>query len=75
MPYVQSTAIEAVAYDETAHLLRAKFRADGRVVIYENVPQDVYDALIFADSISTYLQDHIEGIYPAHEIRPKRKPQ
>ncbi|HKD48498.1 MAG TPA: KTSC domain-containing protein [Rhizomicrobium sp.] len=68
MPYVQSVSIEAVAYDETAHLLRAKFRADGRVVVYENVPQDVYDSLIFAGSIGAYLREHIEGAYPAHEI-------
>ena len=67
MPYLQSAAIEAIAYDEEAHLLKARFRADGRVVIYENVPPDVYDSLIFADSISTYLRNHIEGTYPARE--------
>ena len=48
MAYVQSVSLEAVAYDAAAHILRAKFRSDGRVV-YENVPQNVYDALIFAD--------------------------
>lgn len=69
MPYVQSVSIEAVAYDETSHLLRAKFREDGRVVVYENVPPDVYDSLIFADSIGTFFREHIEGAYPAHEIR------
>lgn len=68
MPFVQSLAIEAVAYDEAAHLLRAKFRGDGRVIIYENVPQDVYDALIFAESMGTYFRDHIEGAYPARVI-------
>ena len=68
MTYVQSVSLEAVAYDETAHVLRAKFRSDGRVVAYENVPQEVYDSLIFADSISAYFHDHIEGAYPAHEI-------
>jgi KTSC domain len=68
MPFVQSLAIEAVAYDETAHLLRAKFRADGHVVVYENVPQDVYDSLIFADSMGDYFHDHIEGAYPARVI-------
>lgn len=68
MAYVQSVSLEAVAYDETAHVLRAKFRLDGRVIVYENVPQDVYDSLIFADSISGYFHDHIESAYPAHEI-------
>ena len=68
MPFVQSLAIEAVAYDETAHRLRAKFRGDGRVVVYENVPQDVYDSLIFAESIGSYLREHIEGAYPERVI-------
>jgi hypothetical protein len=73
MPFVQSVSIEAVAYDETAHLLRAKFRSDGRVVVYENVPQDVYDSLIFADSIGTYFREHIEGAYPAHEVSSSKR--
>ena len=68
MPYLQSIAIEAVAYDEKAHRLRAKFRADGKVMIYENVPPDVYDSLIFADSISGFFRRHIEGAYPAREV-------
>jgi hypothetical protein len=68
MTYVQSACLEAVAYDGTAHVLQAKFRSDGRVMAYENVPQDVYDALIFADSIGGYFHDHIESAYPAHEI-------
>ena len=67
MPYLQSVAIEAIAYDEKARRLQARFRADGKVVIYENVPPEVYDSLIFADSISTYFREHIEGAYPARD--------
>ncbi len=70
MPYLQSVAIEAVAYDERAHLLKARFRADGKVMIYENVPPEVYDSLIFADSISGFLREHIDGNYPAREASP-----
>jgi hypothetical protein len=72
MAYVQSVMVEAVAYDETAHRLRAKFRGDGQVVVYENVPQDVYDALIFADSIGSYLREHIEGAYPKRVIARRK---
>jgi hypothetical protein len=68
MPFVQSFAIEAVSYDEVAKLLRTKFRGDGRVVIYENVPQDVYDVLLFAESLGTYFREHIEGNYPERVI-------
>jgi hypothetical protein len=67
MPYLQSAAIETVAYDESTQLLRAKFRGDGKVMVYENVPQDVYDSLIFADLNSSFFHDHIENAYPARE--------
>jgi hypothetical protein len=71
MPYLQSPAIEAVSYDESAHVLRAKFRADGKVIAYENVPLHVYDSLIFADSIGDFFRDNIEGSYPARELRSR----
>ena len=63
MPYLQSDTIEAVSYDETAHLLKIRFRADGHVMIYEDVPQEIYDSLIFADSITGFFETHIAGIY------------
>jgi hypothetical protein len=68
MPYLQSNALEAVAYDEAAHRLMAKFRASGEIVIYEEVPLEVYDSLIFADSIGGYFRTHIQGHYPARKI-------
>jgi len=71
MPYLQSVALEAVAYDAKAHRLKAKFRAGGKVVVYENVPPEVYDSLIFADSISGFFRNHIEGAYPAREVARK----
>jgi len=61
---LQSHAIEAIAYDENAHVLMARFRDSGKTVIYEEVPQEIYDGLIFAQSIGGYFQDHIEGHFP-----------
>ncbi len=61
---LQSHAIEAVAYDENARLLRARYRDSGETVVYEGVPQELYDSLIFADSITGFLRDHIEGQFP-----------
>ncbi len=63
MPYLQSDTIEAVSYDEQAQLLTIRFRADGHVVVYEDVPQEVYDSLIFADSITEFFETRIAGIY------------
>lgn len=68
MTYLQSNAIEAVAYDEAAHLLRAKFRASGLVMVYEDVPLEIYDSLLFADSVSGFFRSHIEGRYRARRI-------
>lgn len=65
MPHLQSVVIEAVAYDENTEVLTVRFRADGRISAYRNVPQHVYDSLIFADSISDYFKRHIEGVYPS----------
>ena len=64
MHRLQSNILEAIAYDETAHLLRARFRGTGKTVVYEEVPQDIYDELIFADSIGGYFRAHIEGHFP-----------
>ena len=69
MPYLQSTALEAVSYDEKEFVLRAKFRADGTVVTYENVPLHIYDSLIFADSVADFFKENIEGAYPARVSR------
>ena len=67
MPFLQSATIEAIVYDENSHTLRARFRGDGKVLVYANVPQQVYDSLIFADSISGFFQDHIQDAYPVRE--------
>jgi hypothetical protein len=59
--HLQSLAIEAIAYDEHARILTARFRESGHTVIYEGVPQEIYDSLIFAESIGNFFQDNIEG--------------
>ncbi len=68
MPYVQSTAIQSVSYDEEAHRLRATFRTSGRTYEYEEVPLELYDALIFADSMGAFFNSHIRDRFPFHEI-------
>ncbi|HXS06353.1 MAG TPA: KTSC domain-containing protein [Rhizomicrobium sp.] len=74
MPYLQSVVIEAVAYDEKTRLLTARFRGSGKVVTYEEVPPEIYDSLIFADSISAFFRNYIENIYPLREAsRPGGK--
>ena len=68
MPYVQSSAIEKVTYDERTHILCATFRDGHRTFAYEDVPQELYDALIFADSLGRYFNSHIRDHFPYREV-------
>ncbi|HEY4075630.1 MAG TPA: KTSC domain-containing protein [Rhizomicrobium sp.] len=69
MPYVQSTALTRISYDQAAHTLYATFRESGRTYVYEEVPQELYDALIFSDSIGAYFNAHVRDHFAFHEIR------
>ena len=68
MPYVQSSALEQVSYDERRHTLCATFRETGRTYIYEEVPQELYDSLLFADSLGAFFNTHIRGHFAYREI-------
>ena len=68
MPYVQSTALEQVSYDEAAHTLRARFRSSGRTYVYHDVPQELYDGLIFSDSLGAYFNAHIRDQFDFEEL-------
>jgi len=68
MPYVQSSALEQISYDEAAHTLYATFRESGRTYVYEEVPQEIYDSLLFADSIGAYFNCHIRDRFSYHEV-------
>jgi hypothetical protein len=68
MVYVQSAAIEQLSYDESAHTLMATFRGSGQTYVYDAVPQEVYDGLIFADSIGGYFNAHIRDQFPCRRI-------
>jgi hypothetical protein len=68
MTYVQSSALEQVIYDPAAHTLRMTFRDSGRTYIYRDVPQDVYDGLIFANSIGTFFNAHIRDNFDFEEL-------
>jgi len=68
MPYVQSSALERVSYNQETHTLCATFRKSHRTFMYEDVPQELYDGLIFADSLGRYFNAHIRGHFPYREI-------
>jgi hypothetical protein len=67
MTSLQSTALKSVSYDEAEHALTATFRDSGRTYVYEDVPQELYDALLFADSIGAFFNAHIRDNFAFHE--------
>ena len=67
MPTLQSLALKSVSYDDVHHVLRATFRDSGRTYVYEGVPQELYDALLFADSIGAFFNAHIRDHFPYHQ--------
>jgi hypothetical protein len=68
MPFVQSAALKAVSYDEARHALRATFRGTGKTYIYEGVPQELYDALLFSDSLGAFFNRHIRDRFRFREV-------
>jgi len=68
MTFVQSSALEQLNYDAKAKILRATFRGSHRTYAYRGVPQEVYDGLIFAQSLGTYFNAHIRDRYPFEEV-------
>jgi hypothetical protein len=68
MTYVQSSAIEQVSYDPDARTLIATFRETGRTYMYADVPVEVYDSLLFSDSLGAYFNTHIRDRFPYREI-------
>ena len=74
MAYVQSSALEQVSYDEATHILRARFRQSGRTYAYYDVPQDLYDSLIFADSLGAFFNAHVRDQFDFEEVEnPPRR--
>ena len=67
MPYVQSSALARVSYNEATHTLCATFRDSGRTYVYRDVPQDVYENLMAADSLGNYFNACIRDRFPFRE--------
>ena len=59
---VNSSAINAVGYDQSARRMRIIFE-QGHSYDFCNVPPHVYDALIKASSKGAYYNDHIRDRY------------
>ena len=58
---VDSSSIEAVAYDDEARRLHVRFRESGETYIYLDVDARVFDDLLAAESKGAYLNREVKG--------------
>ena len=69
---VESSMISAVAYDDAARELLVIFNS-GKTYVYSNVPREVYDGLLRANSKGSYMKDFVIDMYPDSLGMPKRR--
>jgi lysyl-tRNA synthetase class 2 len=69
MPVLDSAALIAVHYDDKRRQLRATFRPRARAYVYRDVPREVYDALLAAESRGAFFNAHIRDRYAFRELR------
>ena len=65
---VDSSMISALGYDEQEQVLEVVFKPGG-VYRYRDVPKEVYQELLDADSKGSYMRDMIIDMYPTERVR------
>jgi hypothetical protein len=61
---VESSLLAHVSYDEPRAILTLEFR-DGTVYQYTDVPLQIFQDLLQADSKGAYFNRRIRGLYPS----------
>ena len=63
MQSVKSSLLDKVGYDPEAKVLAVQMNYSSDVYLYRDVPMDVFDDLLAADSKGAYYVKHIIGKY------------
>jgi hypothetical protein len=69
---VDSSMIRAVKYDAEAEELEVWFHTGG-VYVYEEVPPEVYEGLLKADSKGRFMRSVILNAYPYRRVSRGRR--
>jgi hypothetical protein len=64
---VSSSNVESIGYDESTELLYVKF-LNGSIYEYKNVPKMIYEQLLAAPSIGSYMHRNVKGLYPYEKV-------
>lgn len=59
---VDSSIISSIGYDKSNELVYVKFN-NGSLYEYKDVPQDMFDNLLNAPSIGSYLHHHFKDVF------------
>ena len=73
MPHVQSSVMTFVKYDDDAGELDITFTS-GKIYRYLEVPAEIYDGLLDAESKGEFFNDNIKDAFVYSEVRSRRKP-
>lgn len=57
-----SSSIAAAGWDPDTGVLEIQFTS-GKTYTYQDVPQEIYDGLMSADSAGQYFHSSIKGVY------------
>jgi hypothetical protein len=68
---VESSMIHAVGYDAETRTLEVIFNSGG-IYFYDEVPPEVYEKLMAAQSKGQFMRSAILEVYPASELATRK---
>lgn len=67
MQPVSSSNVQSIGYDENTQILYVRF-LNGTMYSYSNVPYVIYEQLLNAPSVGSYMHRNIKDRYPYERI-------
>jgi hypothetical protein len=64
---VESSTMRSVGYDPQSRMMEIEFTS-GHVYQYSDVPPEVYQGLVDAESQGRYFRQHIRGVFPSQRL-------
>jgi len=64
---VDSSNIESIGYDAASKILEVEFK-NGGIYQYKGIPQEIYNELMEADSVGSFLSRRIKRMFECERI-------
>ncbi len=69
---VDSSMISSVGYDDQAQELEIEFNT-GKIYRYQEVPKEIYEGLLAAESKGSYMHGHVIDCYPYYQVTKRHR--